>query len=224
MIDTWDGECILLGDFNEIRSIHERYSTVFNSLGANSFNNFITMAGLVDLLLEGYSYTWSHKFASKMSKLDRFLISERLLTLFPSLSTLCLDRNLYDHRPILIRELNVNYGPIPFPFFHSWFDKMVEDSWNSLVFIEHDSIIILKKKLQALKISIKQWIKDDNICSNSTKLSIQNRLSALDKLIDQEHLSDIERDVTYDEIKNAIWECGTNKSPGPDGFTFEFFR
>ncbi|GJY24613.1 putative reverse transcriptase domain-containing protein [Tanacetum coccineum] len=39
-----------------------------------------------------------------------------------------------------------------------------------------------------------------------------------------EQLSDIERDVTYDEIKNAIWECGTNKSPGPDGFTFEFFR
>ncbi|GJZ28391.1 retrovirus-related pol polyprotein from transposon TNT 1-94 [Tanacetum coccineum] len=76
MIDTWDGECVLLGDFNEVRSIHERYGTVFNPLGANSFNNFITMAGLVDLPLEGYSYTWSHKSASKMIKLHRFLISE----------------------------------------------------------------------------------------------------------------------------------------------------
>nr|GEZ26054.1 RNA-directed DNA polymerase, eukaryota [Tanacetum cinerariifolium] len=28
--------------------------------------------GLVDLPLEGYSYTWSHKSASKMSKLDRY--------------------------------------------------------------------------------------------------------------------------------------------------------
>ncbi|GJT42185.1 hypothetical protein Tco_0942050 [Tanacetum coccineum] len=26
------------------------------------------------------------------------------------------------------------------------------------------------------------------------------------------------------EIKRAVWDCGTNKSPGPDGFTFEFFR
>ncbi|GJR53713.1 RNA-directed DNA polymerase, eukaryota, partial [Tanacetum coccineum] len=237
MIDTWDGECVLLRDFNEVCSIHERHDTMFNLLGANSFNNFITMTGLVDLPLEGYSYTWSNKFASNMSKLDKFLISEGLLTLFPSLSALCLDRHLSDHCPILIRELN-------------------------------NSIPILKKKLQALKTSIKQWIKDDNICSNSTKLSIQNHLYAIDKSIDQgrcneflaiegdenskyfhgiinkkrsqlairgvlvegdwivepSHLSDIERDVTYDEIKKAVWDCGTNKSPGPDGFTFEFFR
>ncbi|GKC33855.1 hypothetical protein Tco_1046239, partial [Tanacetum coccineum] len=39
-----------------------------------------------------------------------------------------------------------------------------------------------------------------------------------------EQFSDIKRDVTYDEIKNAVWDCGTTKSPGPDGFTFEFFR
>ncbi|GJR03802.1 hypothetical protein Tco_0526786 [Tanacetum coccineum] len=32
--------------------------------------------GLVDLPLGGYSYTWDHKSASKMSKLDQFLISE----------------------------------------------------------------------------------------------------------------------------------------------------
>nr|GEV20092.1 RNA-directed DNA polymerase, eukaryota, reverse transcriptase zinc-binding domain protein [Tanacetum cinerariifolium] len=27
-----------------------------------------------------------------------------------------------------------------------------------------------------------------------------------------------------DEISNAVWGCGENKSPGPDGFTFEFFH
>ena len=91
------------------------------------------MTGLVDLPLEGYSYTWSHKTASKMSKLDTLLISEGLLTTFPSLSALCLDRNLSDHRHILMRELNVDYGPTPFRLFHSWFNKkgfdnMVEDS------------------------------------------------------------------------------------------------
>ncbi|GJW56219.1 RNA-directed DNA polymerase, eukaryota [Tanacetum coccineum] len=26
------------------------------------------------------------------------------------------------------------------------------------------------------------------------------------------------------EIRNAVWACGENKSPGPDGFTFEFFH
>nr|GEY02348.1 RNA-directed DNA polymerase, eukaryota [Tanacetum cinerariifolium] len=28
---------------------------------------------------------------------------------------------------------------------------------------------------------------------------------------------DLERNVSYEEIKGAVWDCGTNKSPGPDG-------
>nr|GEZ89394.1 RNA-directed DNA polymerase, eukaryota, reverse transcriptase zinc-binding domain protein [Tanacetum cinerariifolium] len=44
-----------------------------------------------------------------------------------------------------------------------------------------------------------------------------NRLSSDQK-------EDLERNVTLNEIKSAVWDCGTNKSPGPDGFTFEFFR
>nr|GEZ10449.1 RNA-directed DNA polymerase, eukaryota, reverse transcriptase zinc-binding domain protein [Tanacetum cinerariifolium] len=35
---------------------------------------------------------------------------------------------------------------------------------------------------------------------------------------------DLERTVSIEEIKRAVWDCGTNKSPGLDGFTFEFFR
>ncbi|GJS67055.1 putative RNA-directed DNA polymerase, eukaryota, reverse transcriptase zinc-binding domain protein [Tanacetum coccineum] len=35
---------------------------------------------------------------------------------------------------------------------------------------------------------------------------------------------DLEIEVTNDEIKRAVWECGTDKAPGPDGFTFGFFR
>ena len=33
----------------------------------------------------------------------------------------------------------------------------------------------------------------------------------------------IEGDVSNEEIKNAVWECGTDKAPGPDGFSFGFF-
>ncbi|GJW87256.1 RNA-directed DNA polymerase, eukaryota [Tanacetum coccineum] len=195
MIDSWDGECVLMGDFNEVRTKHERYGTVFNLHGANAFNNFINMTGLVDLLLEGYSYTWSHKSASKMSKLDRFLITEGLLTIFPSLSALCLDRHLSDHRPILLRELNVDYGPIPFRLFHSWFNKnrfvkMVEDSWKDSAITEPNSIISLKKKLQALKTSIKQWITVVKLHSSEAKNSIQNRLAELDKMLDQGRCND----------------------------------
>nr|GEY82805.1 hypothetical protein [Tanacetum cinerariifolium] len=36
--------------------------------------------------------------------------------------------------------------------------------------------------------------------------------------------ADVERNVSRDEIRLAVWNCGENKSPGPDGYTFEFFR
>nr|GFB58873.1 RNA-directed DNA polymerase, eukaryota [Tanacetum cinerariifolium] len=39
-----------------------------------------------------------------------------------------------------------------------------------------------------------------------------------------DQIMDLERNVSYDEIKRVAWDCGANKSLRPDGFTFEFFR
>ncbi|GKC87753.1 RNA-directed DNA polymerase, eukaryota [Tanacetum coccineum] len=39
-----------------------------------------------------------------------------------------------------------------------------------------------------------------------------------------DQINDLERNVTKEEIKRAVWDYGTDKSPGPDGFTFEFYR
>ncbi|GJZ26819.1 RNA-directed DNA polymerase, eukaryota [Tanacetum coccineum] len=35
---------------------------------------------------------------------------------------------------------------------------------------------------------------------------------------------ELESEVSKEEIKRAVWDCGTDKSPGPDGFTFAFYR
>ncbi|GKG39743.1 hypothetical protein Tco_0463888, partial [Tanacetum coccineum] len=45
----WDGETVILGDFNEVRMEKERFGSSFNIQGANAFNNFISMSGLIDL-------------------------------------------------------------------------------------------------------------------------------------------------------------------------------
>nr|GEY93995.1 RNA-directed DNA polymerase, eukaryota [Tanacetum cinerariifolium] len=39
-----------------------------------------------------------------------------------------------------------------------------------------------------------------------------------------EQASDLESPITNDEIRSVVWGCGEDKSPGPDGFTFDFFR
>nr|GEX65242.1 RNA-directed DNA polymerase, eukaryota, reverse transcriptase zinc-binding domain protein [Tanacetum cinerariifolium] len=35
--------------------------------------------------------------------------------------------------------------------------------------------------------------------------------------------ADLEIEMTNKEIKRAVWDCGVDKSPGPDGFTFGFY-
>nr|GEX88651.1 RNA-directed DNA polymerase, eukaryota [Tanacetum cinerariifolium] len=74
LIDRWNGEVILMGDFNEVRSKEERRGSVFNHAGARVFNQFISSSGLIDVKMEGYYFTWSHPSVTKMSKLDPFLV------------------------------------------------------------------------------------------------------------------------------------------------------
>nr|GEU40285.1 RNA-directed DNA polymerase, eukaryota [Tanacetum cinerariifolium] len=57
-------------------------------------------------------------------------------------------------------------------------------------------------------------IQAPSICFDITFLT---RLSS-------DQVQDLEHTVTYEEVKMAIWDCGTNKSLGPDGFSFEFYR
>ncbi|GJU95642.1 RNA-directed DNA polymerase, eukaryota [Tanacetum coccineum] len=42
--------------------------------------------------------------------------------------------------------------------------------------------------------------------------------------LDVNQACDLEREVSNEEIKRAVWDCGSDKSPGPDGFTFQFFK
>ncbi|GJR90258.1 RNA-directed DNA polymerase, eukaryota [Tanacetum coccineum] len=119
-------------------------------------------------------------------------------------------QHLSDHKPILMCELVVDYGPTLFHFFHSWFskssfDKLVEETWTNLTLLEPNNIILLKKKFQALKAAIKNLIKEDNKRSNVSRSSIQSRLLELDKLLDQGNGSDglvIERSMLLKELQD----------------------
>nr|GEW33956.1 RNA-directed DNA polymerase, eukaryota [Tanacetum cinerariifolium] len=44
------------------------------------------------------------------------------------------------------------------------------------------------------------------------------------KRLSTDQFADMDRSVSRDEIHVAVWNCGENKSPSPDGYTFEFFR
>ncbi|GJW35020.1 RNA-directed DNA polymerase, eukaryota [Tanacetum coccineum] len=308
LVTRWNGETIVMGDFN-------------------------VMSSWKGILLRGLILP-----EKKMSKLDRFLVSEGIVSMFPSITAICLDKHLSDHRPILLHEVVTDFGPSPFRMYHSWFrrdgfDLMVEQAWASFSHNDGNSLIRFKKKLQALKIIIRRWIKSKNLAQSGIINSIKEELIEIDKIIDSGSVNDelllkrmdlsrqlfdtkyvdscdsvqkskikwgIEGDenskyfhgiinkkrsllairgvlvdgdwcidpgkvkdvfmqhfaarfkkpnstrfklnfvfpnrlsdeqvenmdqlISRDEIKSAVWSCGENKSPGPDGYTFEFFR
>ncbi|GKB82288.1 RNA-directed DNA polymerase, eukaryota [Tanacetum coccineum] len=244
---------------------------------------------------------------------------------------------LSDHRPILLREVCVDYGPVPFRFYHYWFefdgfDKFVEEVWKEPGYSESNAIGNFMKKLRNLKSKNRIWIKARKERSFNQKASLKGMLSYIDIVIDKgeanpeilnkrlnvlkdiqsldklnalkvaqkakikwtiegdknskyfhgilnkkrsqlsirgilvdgvwldystivkkdflahfkdrfdcptssrlsldmnfpntlsiEQREDLESYVSK-EIKRAVWDCGLDKSPGPDGFTFCFFR
>nr|GEX44939.1 RNA-directed DNA polymerase, eukaryota, reverse transcriptase zinc-binding domain protein [Tanacetum cinerariifolium] len=115
LINRWNGETLVLGDFNEVRSEDERFGSIFNPLCARTFNHFISSSRLLDVKMEGYSFTWSHPSASKMSMLDRFLVSDGIFSIFPTITADCGE--------------NKSHGPdgFTFEFFKHFWDLISSD-------------------------------------------------------------------------------------------------
>nr|GFA88516.1 RNA-directed DNA polymerase, eukaryota, reverse transcriptase zinc-binding domain protein [Tanacetum cinerariifolium] len=68
--DQWDGEIVMIGDFNEVRYKSERFGSNFKAHDTDIFNSFIHNAGLNEVHLGGSAFTWCHKSATKMTIFD----------------------------------------------------------------------------------------------------------------------------------------------------------
>ncbi|GJS44823.1 putative RNA-directed DNA polymerase, eukaryota, reverse transcriptase zinc-binding domain protein [Tanacetum coccineum] len=62
------------------------------------------------------------------------------------------------------------------------------------------------------------WNRFQQTCETSSSFDVgmPNHISC-----DQREL--LERSFSQDEIKKAVWDCGGDRAPGPDGFTFSIF-
>ncbi|XP_071708700.1 uncharacterized protein [Rutidosis leptorrhynchoides] len=74
-----EGVFVLFGDMNEVRNEDERFGSSFNVVEANTFNSFIVDTGLLDIPLSDRRFTWMNKAGSKMSRIDRVLVSHNAL-------------------------------------------------------------------------------------------------------------------------------------------------
>ncbi|KAK4582883.1 hypothetical protein RGQ29_025877 [Quercus rubra] len=178
----WDTRVV-----NKIEEVVGRFSLVsvpwFPSerLGSNSFttamrefSNFISEQGLIDLPLQGGSFTWSNsrEVASK-ARLDRFLFSANWE-----------DKLCSDHFPIVLEGGSFQRGSMLFRFEKMWlknegFVDKVRSWWDSYQ-VHGAPSFILANKLKLLKNYFKRWNVEDlsalEIMEESWGLSAEERV------------------------------------------------
>ncbi|GJZ85908.1 cytochrome P450 [Tanacetum coccineum] len=111
---------VVMGDFNEVRYANEWKGSIFDTRGATRFKNFISSSGLIELPMGAKRFTRMNTLGNKLSKIDRILVSQHIVDLWPNSHTITLLREFSDHFPLLLSNLGADYGPIPFKLYNSW--------------------------------------------------------------------------------------------------------
>ncbi|GJT19265.1 RNA-directed DNA polymerase, eukaryota [Tanacetum coccineum] len=113
--------------------------STFNVMGLTVLITFISSSGLIDVQLEGYAFTWAHPSASKMSKLDRFLVSDGLI---PHLSQLLLQSGLIGFFLIIVS------------------DQIGNRFWIFFSLDDNNGMIRLKRSLEIVEKEFVRWVMD----------------------------------------------------------------
>nr|GEV55876.1 RNA-directed DNA polymerase, eukaryota [Tanacetum cinerariifolium] len=247
VIGNWDGEDVIMGDFNEVCDISERFGSIFNKRGAETFNSFIVNAGLVEVPLGGCSFTCN--FMNKLkylkekiriwARLHKKSLNNRKSILKAELADLDVvidkgegsDADGHRRREVvrLIQEVEkvdamevaqkakikwTIKGDENSKYYHGMLNKkrgrltirgiLVDGIWmESPHLVKHEFFEHLKKRFEK---------------PNKNRILLERDFV---KRISLEQNDDLEREVSNEEIKRAVWDCGIDKAPGPDGFTFE---
>ncbi|GKD03685.1 RNA-directed DNA polymerase, eukaryota [Tanacetum coccineum] len=120
LINSMEAIWVIYGDFNVVRNSDERLGSHFDEGEANAFNDFISRAGLFDLPLGGRRFTRFSKDGNKVSKLDRFMVSQNFFDIWNDAFVIVLCWTLSDHCPIILKVGRPNFGPKPFKVFDKW--------------------------------------------------------------------------------------------------------
>ncbi|XP_026459226.1 uncharacterized protein LOC113359869 [Papaver somniferum] len=250
----WNGPICFVVDMNAVRCDEERNIGEGEARNNEFLNNFITNHELVDLPLVGGAFTWSDMQEDPLlCRLDRFLLSVDFDLLFPDAIQVALTRIISDHKPLLlVTKPNIKSKPY-FKFENGWlvhkdFLKKVTEWWGVLEFKGQASFVFFKKlhnliianarkkrnSISKLEVDGVESFDQDGIKANmrsyfETLFFERNEFSfTLDNLnfpsIAKVEKVELEKEFTEDEVFDVVKHFGKNKSPGPDGFSMEFYK
>ena len=161
----WGEPWCVGGDFNVILSQGERSRQGRISPAMRRFAQVMNDLELVDLPLQGGTFTWSGGFQNQAwARLDRFMVSPSWLDQFRNVTQKRLSRPISDHFPIIIEGGGIKRGPVPFRFENMWlkvegFKDLLRSWWQGMS-VSGRASYRLATKLKVIKQNLKVWNKE----------------------------------------------------------------
>nr|GEW87278.1 RNA-directed DNA polymerase, eukaryota, reverse transcriptase zinc-binding domain protein [Tanacetum cinerariifolium] len=234
----WDGEEVMMSDFNKVKFKSDRFGSFLVERSADMFNSFISNASLEEVSLGGCAYTWCHKSASKMTPGNQSNGMRNMLFKLKFLKSKIREWiNVFKNnsKAELIRlkgELQAVDGYIDNG---NGSDEVVSNRTEIINWMLRLNKIKASKAAQKAKI---KWSVEGDENSNLVKDEFVQHFSSrfgkpidirasidmnFPKVLSSVQKEELECDVSKEELKRAVWDCGMDKYPGPDGFTFGVF-
>ena len=190
----WEGPWCLGGDFNITLAQGERSRQGRITSAMRRFAEVVDDLGLVDLQLQGGTFTWTGGLNSlSKARLDRFLVTPCWLDQFSRVSQRRLPRPTSDHFPVLLEGGSWRRGPAPFRFENMWFKvegfKELIRSWWWAIEVSGSANFRLSAKLKELKQKLKVWNREEFGNLESNKEAAIQQVEYWDRVEDERSLS-----------------------------------
>ncbi|KAL0294828.1 UNVERIFIED_CONTAM: hypothetical protein Sangu_3209400 [Sesamum angustifolium] len=175
-----DEPWIVGGDFNTVVDMSEVCGASADiHLAMNEFRDCILGTGLIHLPVQGELFSWhncSEGDRSLWKRLDRLLVNDAWLRLWPNSHYQCLNARTSDHSPLVLRGDTDNHMVSMFRFdnyltMSSEFIPLVQNVWRHR--IEGTSMYAVTRKLRALKPVFRTLRKKKGTFSVNVKLAAE---------------------------------------------------
>ncbi|XP_062113350.1 uncharacterized protein LOC133824482 [Humulus lupulus] len=246
IVDPW----MVIGNFNEILSHHERIGKKVAAKLSSSFQDCLSFCYLEDLKFSGCFYTWNNKQKAEekiYSKIDRALVNSQWTDYFPNSEVVFLLEGLFDHSPVLVHfYLEFAMEKKPFRYFQIWkeapsYAVKIQTSWNiPVVGTEMFQVVSKLKRLKHTEFKAKILLRElqeklhkdplNDCLINQEQVARENFLhfhkAYMMFLAQKAKARRIQNRILSIKNKGGIWvDTPTGmKAPGPDGYSSYFYQ
>ncbi|XP_074304759.1 uncharacterized protein LOC141639570 [Silene latifolia] len=139
---NYHGPWGVCGDFNNVLNYNERIGREVMQVTFFEFRACVDFCGLMDIKGQGSFFTWNNKQvpASRgFSRIDRFMVNDDWMVLYPDAYSHFLPEGLFDHNPcVCYRRISGEKRKSHFRYYNMWslepsFKTIVQASWSTSI-------------------------------------------------------------------------------------------